>query len=505
MSDELATLLRGWERRRRWVSLGLWLPRGLLAGGLSAAAVAAWARFRPILTPPELAWLTLGWLGLGALAALATALWPRRALSRQARWADAHFGLQERAGTAVEIGQGQISVSAEWAALQLADTLRAARRVEARRQLPWRWSRRDLALLALTLVLLLLAVWLPNPQTGPLLRQRAITRTLAEQTTALETLSAELAQNPALTADQRAALLAPIQDALSRLQTPGLDQAGAVAALSQAESALRALAAADDGAALADAGLGPTPGPALAALADNLPSLSPTEQAALADALQTAAGQLAAADAALTAQLSQAADALRGGDLAAAQSALRDAAAPTAAAQAAGAAADQLAAGRQAIGQAGLNAAPSASADPTGQAAASGQPGSAEQPGSSGQTGSSGQPGEGQGAGGASDNGAPGVGGPSRGGGHTENVYVPPLVDLSGAPGVEVQLPAECGADCAQLAGQTAAPFRDQAGLTPYDQVFGDYRDRAYAALDDAYIPLGLKAAVRDYFTALEP
>ncbi len=39
----------------------------------------------------------------------------------------------------------------------------------------------------------------------------------------------------------------------------------------------------------------------------------------------------------------------------------------------------------------------------------------------------------------------------------------------------------------------------------PYNQVFSDYADSANEALDQAYIPLGLRDVVRDYFTSLAP
>lgn len=41
--------------------------------------------------------------------------------------------------------------------------------------------------------------------------------------------------------------------------------------------------------------------------------------------------------------------------------------------------------------------------------------------------------------------------------------------------------------------------------VVPYDQVFGRYADAANAALDSAYIPLGLRGVVRDYFSSLAP
>ena len=75
-----------------------------------------------------------------------------------------------------------------------------------------------------------------------------------------------------------------------------------------------------------------------------------------------------------------------------------------------------------------------------------------------------------------------------EGGGHTENVYVPELVDLSDVEGVEVELPAECIANpenCGALLNETPTEFGDESSVVPYEQVYGDYRDAANEALSD--------------------
>ena len=38
-----------------------------------------------------------------------------------------------------------------------------------------------------------------------------------------------------------------------------------------------------------------------------------------------------------------------------------------------------------------------------------------------------------------------------------------------------------------------------------YEEVYGTYRDSAYEALNDDYIPLGMKGLVKDYFSSLDP
>ena len=80
--------------------------------------------------------------------------------------------------------------------------------------------------------------------------------------------------------------------------------------------------------------------------------------------------------------------------------------------------------------------------------------------------------------------------------------------DLSAEPGVEIELPAECLANpenCGALVSESPTEFSDEQSLVPYDQVFGDYRNAAYEALQGDYIPLGMKIFVRDYFSSLEP
>ena len=101
-----------------------------------------------------------------------------------------------------------------------------------------------------------------------------------------------------------------------------------------------------------------------------------------------------------------------------------------------------------------------------------------------------------------------GAGGPGPGGGHAETVFVPEYLDLADEEGIDVELPAECAGDparCGLLVSQTARTSGDERSLIPYDQVFGNYRDAAYQALEREHIPLGLKGYVRDYFSSLEP
>lgn len=552
----LVRQLRAWNGRRRLQAALVWLPRSLLAGLLAAALVAALARFQPLLTNREVGLLALVLAAVGLLAGLVWLLAQRVPLPQQARFADRQFHLQERARTAVEIQHGLVDTTPRLAAQQLADTLTAVQKVDAKTQFPFTIQRQDWLLLLITALLLATAVWLPNRQEEILISQRAIEKSIEEQINQLEALSEQIQQNPNLTDAQKEKILAPVEDAIAGLGEGSVSQEQAVAALSEAEAELRDLAAGSNaeqlrqqlqqaGESLANNPQGQTLGEALqngnlaqagaaaAQLADQLPQLSREEQLALAQDLMETAQGLVGTDDQLAQQLAAAAQALQNGDTAAAQQALREAGATlqqrtqeAAAAQQANQAADALNQGRQEVAEAGQGQGPGQPANPDnllppsdgragpneglGQGPDSGQgqgPGQGEGNGS-GEGNGEGN-GQGQGPGQGQNNGGNGqLGGPGPGGGHVENVYAPEFRDLSGTEGVDIELPAECVADpsaCGALLNETPTEFTDEASLVPYTQVFGDYRNAANEALQDDYIPLGLKGYVRDYFSSLEP
>ncbi len=541
--DQLLHQLHAWHGRRRFRDALLWLPRGLLVGLLAAVVVAALARFQPLLTNQEVAYVALALAGVGLLAAGVWLLWQRHPLPEQARFADRQFLLKERASTAVEIHDGLITTSPIIAAQQLNDTLTAVQQVDTHTLLPFRLNRQDWLVILLAVVLLVTAVLLPNLQEAELLRQRGIDKAIAEQINQLEALSEEIRQNPLLTDEQKEELLEPIQQALEGLGEGGLSQEQAVATLSEAEAELRSLAANNSaeqlrqqlqqageplannpnsqslGQSLQNGNLAQA-GAAATQLADQLPALSREEQLALAEDLMASAQALAGTDDQLAQQLATAAQALQNGDMAAAQQALREAGATlqqraqeAAAAQQANQAANALGEGRQSVAQAGgqppnpdnLLPPNDGRAGPNDSLGQSPQPGPGQ---GNGQGQGQGQ-GEGQGQPGQ-DGGQSGgqFGGPGPGGGHMENVYVPEMRDLSGFAGVDIELPAQCRvnpADCGALLNERATEFGSETSIVPYTQVFGDYRNAANEALQDDYIPLGLKGYIRDYFSSLEP
>jgi hypothetical protein len=532
--QKLTNQLSRWDTRRRTADMLIWVPRGLLAGLMIAVAIAAVARFRPLLTNQELLYVVGGLAAISLLVSLVALLLQRRSTLEKARFADRRFSLQERTTTAIEIQSGRLETLPALAEQQLNDTMRAVESVNVRDRLPLRPDWRDLSVVLLALALLTAAILLPNPQVDTLLQQRAIDKAIADQIESLESLADEIRENPDLTEEQQEELLEPIESAIEELEEGDISQEEAVAVLSETEAELRDLAAENSNEglqqALQDAGqplaenensqtLGEAlqsgnlsqAGTAASQLADSLDTLSPDEQAQLGQDLAETAAALQEVDPELAAQLAQAAQALQNGDVEAAQQALQEAGATLqeraqeqAAAQQAAAAAGELNEGRSEVAQAGQG-------EQQGQQGQQGQGEGQGQQGQQGQSEGEGQ-GEGQGQGQGqgqeqgSQDGQPG--GPSQGGGHVEDVYVPEYVDLTGEEGEEIELPAECIAnpeDCGSLLNENATEFGDEDSVVPYDQVFGDYRDAAYTALDEGYVPLGLKGFIRDYFSLLEP
>jgi hypothetical protein len=184
--QELNSQLTRWDNRRRAADMLIWVPRGLLAGLLVAVAIAALARFRPLLTNQELASIAGGLALFSLLISLVALLLQRRSTVEQARFADRRFGLQERTSTAVEIQSGRLETIPALVEQQLNDTKRAVNLVNAKEKLPLVPDWRDLGMVLVAVLLLLAAVILPNPQVEALLQQRAIDKAIADQIEALE-------------------------------------------------------------------------------------------------------------------------------------------------------------------------------------------------------------------------------------------------------------------------------------------------------------------------------
>lgn len=540
--QDLLDQLHRWNGRSQRRDSLLWLPRAVLAGLMLAVVVATVARLRPFLDNQQIGYMAMGLGLISLIVGVVLVFGRRRTVREQATFADRQFNLKERAITAVEIHDGLLVVPDAIAQEQIVNTLTAVARVDSKQSLPYRLNRRDWIFLLISIFLLFLAVYLPNPQQAILEKERAVAEAVAEQIEALEAIQEEVLENPTLSEEQKEELLQPIEGALEALQTGAASQEQTVATLSEAEADLKQLAADNDmsglqqrlqeaGQPLAENSTGQQLGESLqngdlfssaaaaAQLADSLPTLSPEEQAALAEDLAQTAAALQDVDAELAQQLAEAAQALRNGDTAAAQQALREAAGTlqqrgqqSAASQQAQSAAGQMAEGRQTVAQAGQEGSSESGQTAQGNQAGQGQQGQGQQGQGQGQGTGQGEGegsglGQGQGQGAGSEQGA-GSGGPGPGGGHAENVFVPEFRDLSGTEGVQIELPAECIANpssCGALLSENPTEFGNEGATVPYNQVFGDYRNAASEALADDYIPLGMKGYIRDYFSSLEP
>ena len=256
MNSKLKALnsqLNRWGLRLRLVESLIWAPWGAVAGFGAGLLLAIGARITPLLTARTLIVLTCMLTLVGVAVGLAVAWLRPRPYTRLARTFDRRFGLAERLTTAVEIGTGQLLTTPAMAAAQLADTLAAAGRADARVMLPLRASRRALLVFGVLTAALALSLWLPNPQQDVLLRQAAARAAIEEQVEELETAREEIAQAEGLTEAERDMLLRALDEAMAALEEGRTTPVEAVAALSEAEQTLAKLQ--DPAAATVQAGL----------------------------------------------------------------------------------------------------------------------------------------------------------------------------------------------------------------------------------------------------------
>jgi hypothetical protein len=352
MNSKLKALnsqLNRWGLRLRLVESLIWAPWGAVAGLGAGLLLAIGARITPLLTARTLIVLTCMLTLVGVAVGLAVAWLRPRPYTRLARTFDRRFGLAERLTTAVEIGTGQLLTTPAMAAAQLADTLAAAGRADARVMLPLRASRRALFVFGVLTAALALSLWLPNPQQDVLLRQAAARAAIEEQVEELETAREVIAQAEGLTEAEREMLLQALEEAMAALEEGRATPVEAVAALSEAEQTLAKLQ--DPAAATVQAGLDRAAegmadseltrdvAEALAqgsylAAAEALAAYAGTEgepltreeELELARELAEAAETLAESDPDLAEQLAEAAEAIERGDMVQARTEIQEAA-----------------------------------------------------------------------------------------------------------------------------------------------------------------------------------
>ena len=132
---------------------------------LAGVILFAVARFRPLLSAPELALITL-LLTVLSVAVLLGLIWLRQHTPiTSARRFDEEFRLGERISTALELIDGRIATNDELTSFQIGDAYQQGQSVDARRELPLKWDRNAWIVVGVALVVLALLYFLPNPQT----------------------------------------------------------------------------------------------------------------------------------------------------------------------------------------------------------------------------------------------------------------------------------------------------------------------------------------------------
>lgn len=530
--NNLTRILRGWDRRLRLSQTTRWLPRGLMAGAGLALLIAILARVLPLLTRQELILLSVGLVVGGLLITLLVIWLQRRDPVVRAVHFDILFDLRERMSTALELALGRIpTMSAALAAEQYQETMQAAAGVDPNQRLPLMTDWREWGGAGLLSAALVAAILIPNPQQDVLAQQAAVEEAIAEEIERIESLRERIEADETLTAEEREEVLEILDNTIETLEQNNISQEEAVAAMEQAEQDLRDLseefaderqealeeaAGALDGTPADEVGEAleeGSPLEAAEALSDlDVENLTPEEQEQLAEALEQAAGELADSNPELSEALQEAADALQNGDLAGAQEALEEAADDLAAA--AGENVEQV---EEFADELDRSASDVASAGSEGQGTGeANQPGAGgmgqSQPGGQGsqegEGGAGGGAGRGEDQGGAvgsaegdsmdTDNG-PGDGGETE----YEGIYAPERI--GGEGGEEVDIPGDPGAGEPTGVEGDFAENPEGDSTVSYDEVFGDYDDAVNEALDNGYIPLGLRDLIHDYFSGLDP
>ncbi|RME47891.1 MAG: hypothetical protein D6796_07100 [Caldilineae bacterium] len=527
------------RRRLRWRDSlrAAWLSAGAGLGATAALLVAG--RLHPLLRNAELLLIGLS-LTMFLLCAGQVIAWLRPLSPRAlARLGDARLQLDERLITALELAEGRLATSPAIRQAQWNDALHHLQRAPLPEAFPLA-DRKRLVLWSSVLAAVFIAIaaltLAPNPQERILQRRAEVADLLKTQIEQLEQVQADLLAEPnPLAAEKVDELANTLSDLIDRLEAARAEASpeSALAALNEArqtlsrldaerqaqQDALQSLSDALTGSDLAAAqqaaealqqGDAPAAADALRQMGANPPTGA--EGQSLAEALRQAADAVAGSNPSLAQSLQQAADALQSGDAQSIQQALQQMAQQVAQAGAQTDALAQAAEALQNIQQAQ-------------EALAQGREGAGVQrqlaPGTGTGAGAEGAQG-GAGNGSGREDPGPGAEGLYSAGGTqgiipTDNgpgqprvedystVYAPEHLGGEGGP---FAVPPSQGSDGGGVdIGETAPNPNRPAGesTVPYTEVFGQYRDRAGAALDTDYIPLGMKDYVRQYFGALEP
>ena len=443
-----------------------------------------------------------------------------------------------------------------------ADALQTAQQIRPGLDFPLRFYRRPLLYAGIALSIALALVWLPNPMDDILRERQSAAREAQRQAEQVEKLRAEIANNKEMSPEEREELLRKLEELARQLRDNPGDRKQALADLSRMENSLQekidpragqrqamlealaaqmqALAAQSQAPEQDNSARGDLEeaAKALEQLAEQMESMSQEEREALAQQLgQMATRAAQAGDSALAQSLASMSQAAQSGDMQqAAQSAqqasenLQGAASETANQRAFSQSLSQVQSSRQSMASSGQQRAQSGQPGQNGQ----GQNGQSKQ-GQNGQNGQ-GQNGQNQNGNSQGQSGQSSSQGKQAGGGGGTKANTLPGATRSGQAGSpqgqagsgdvdeldhQVYAPRETsgqGQDelsiSAQDTGQgdiTSTEQRDPTAggnnpaLVPYQSVFQSYLDAATGAMDQSYIPPGMKDYVKNYFSQLEP
>lgn len=520
--EQLLMTWISWFRARRAIT---WAMRGMLGGLFFALMAGLVGLLQARLLRDE--FLALVFFSISLFTSLCGLIGFFLPLGRlqAARFFDLKFALQERVSTALEWGgQGD-----EMSVRLVEDATRAARKVDPVRQLPMRLAKWTF-LLMMVLAVLLGVLWVRGDAWFQAAQQaRNIQQAVDAQEETLEALIQKIETNPALTEEQKRLLTAPLEEALNNLQNnPSLENS--VSTLTSTSEKLQTFSsqqalqtaqnlqqagsqlAGQEGSPLQTVGKALEQGNLISAanqLANmDLSQLNQQEQLEMAQQLEALAQSVQAINPQLAAQLQQAAQALRNGDIAAAQQALSQAAQSlaqtgqqAAMSQAAGQASQQLqqgagqliaAGGGQESGTAGQNA--------DGQTAGQGGSESGGSGSGSGQSqGGSLEPGREAGSDPIPQNNGVGDGGLKP----YEQIYAPSL--LGGEDGQTVTLPDTPGEEGEVIGQGPTTPGESGQSLVPYTDVFSQYEKVNRQAIESGDIPFEFTTIIRSYFDSLRP
>jgi hypothetical protein len=524
--EELQIHLIRFRKRLRLIDGWLLVQGTLWWAALAALLWMAVGRVLPVANLNEIAAIpAVLWL----LGVLGYSLFRPISLLQAACRVDGELGLKERLSTSLALQNDSDPLPAgvkdsfepELVARLHADAITEARRINPEQSFPMLWLRRPLLLAAgLALAVVLLAV-LPNPMDNVLAERDSVKNTARQQAKEIDELKKEVQESQELTPAEREELLRKLEELAKQLRENSGDRKAALADISKAEESLReklqpnasARQAALEAMAAQLQALSKgehQPGDLTSAvkdlqnLAEAMKSMNESERQTLARALANmaaSAGQ--SGDANLAQALADLSMAAQSGNPQAASQASQKAmqALQAAKSQMAGQAAlqralSQLQASRQMLSQSGLA---KASSQHPGQTPGQNGQNTGNSPGSGGGSNANTLPPfQGSGKAKPPQGQKPGSTGADLG----QQVYAP---RLAGGKKGEIFIPGQDTGQGTTQERQTNDPLPGtlNPALVPYQQVIQSYQDAANLALNQSYIPSGLKDYVKGYFESL--